>query len=202
MCTSIGLQLFCVPSVPSKAVYSFFLNALLECFLNALLECFDHSGSLLGSCVPGGLALTGSWWERSGEMRTGTILARGQIDWWPENLFRGCCPCISLTLKFFLSTLACRTWLCLQCFSQKMYGVRECESVRERERERERVQHMYWICFFCVCLEKCLCVCRHVWWLEREERAYLFAILALTNSRSSFHALPTFGQSVSDQSGA
>lgn len=32
-------------------------------------------------------------------MRTATILARGQINWWPENLFRGCCPCICLTLK-------------------------------------------------------------------------------------------------------
>lgn len=32
-------------------------------------------------------------------MRTATILAWGQIDWWPENLFRGCCPCICLTLK-------------------------------------------------------------------------------------------------------
>lgn len=32
-------------------------------------------------------------------MRTATILAWGQIDWWPENLFRECCPCICLTLK-------------------------------------------------------------------------------------------------------
>lgn len=32
-------------------------------------------------------------------MRAATILAWGQIDWWPENLFRGCCPCICLTLK-------------------------------------------------------------------------------------------------------
>lgn len=32
-------------------------------------------------------------------MRAATILARGQIDWWPENVFRGCCPCICLTLK-------------------------------------------------------------------------------------------------------
>lgn len=37
--------------------------------------------------------------ERSGEMRTATILAWGQIDWWPENVFSGCCPCSCLTLK-------------------------------------------------------------------------------------------------------
>ena len=78
MCTSnwITAVLHCVPvflcsCVPSKAVYSLFLNALLECFLYALLECFlyallecfDHSSSLFGSRVPGGFVLTGSWWE-------------------------------------------------------------------------------------------------------------------------------------------
>lgn len=158
-------------------------------------------------------------------MRTATILAWGQIDWWPENLFRGCCPCICLTLK-----LLSQLWLvvrdCVFIFSLTKESA-------EKRRESERwswlcvpihththtcvswcaVRCCQSVCGFYACL--CGCVVFACAWKtvrvegrkqrkqEREERdALCQSILALENSRSSFHVLPTSGQSVSNQSGA
>lgn len=68
-------------------------------------------------------------------MRTATILAWGQIDWWPENLFRGCCPCICLTLK-----LLSQLWLV----------VRDCVFIfsltKESAKKRRESERWSWLC--------------------------------------------------------
>lgn len=85
-------------------------------------------------------------------MRTATILAWGQIDWWPENLFRECCPCICLTLK-----LLSQLWLvvrdCVFIFSLTK------ESAKKKDRER-----WSWLCVPIhthTCASSCAVHCCH-----------------------------------------
>lgn len=97
-------------------------------------------------------------------MRTATILAWGQIDWWPGNLFRGWRPCICLTLKL-LSLL----WLV----------VRDCVFIPPPPtlaKESAGKQRHPCMCFslWCGFLSECafvwccvlLCVCAHVCLME------------------------------------
>lgn len=78
-------------------------------------------------------------------MRTATILAWGQIDWWPENVFRGCCPCICLTLK-----LLSQLWLV----------VRDSVLISPPKKQRGSTR----VCRYpCMCFHVwCVCSCRSV----------------------------------------
>lgn len=144
-------------------------------------------------------------------MRTATILAWGQIDWWPENLFSGCCPCICLTLK-----LLSQLWLVVRdCVFisfpslKRVWKRREGALVCVDTHVYVSLCHVgsYQSALGYLCLFGCVSVClrdREKEERERERRRdpMCQSILALENSRSSFHVLPTIGQSVSNQSGA
>lgn len=67
-------------------------------------------------------------------MRTATFLARGQIDWWPENVFSGRCPCICRTLK-----LLSRLWLVVR------------DSVLISPPKKQRGNTLVYVCM-CVCV--------------------------------------------------
>lgn len=154
-----------------------------------------------GCLVRAGLVLTGSWWgvrrdASSHNLSLGAdrLVARKFIQ-----------RVLSLHLPYFevaLSTLACRTWLCVHFFSL----------TEERVKAQRWSARMRWSPYICfptsrVFLSECTsaCVCVGVWRWEREGRkrwrgAVCQSILALENSRSSFHVLPTISQSLSNQS--
>lgn len=135
-------------------------------------------------------------------MRTATILAWGQIDWWPGNLFRGWRPCICLTLKLLsVLWLVVRDWVFTPTPPPPLPPL-SLKRVREN-----RDTH--------VCVSPCdvgsyqsvrFCVrtCVLDEGLNRECRRgrECQSILTLENSRSFFHVLPAIGQPVPNQSAA
>ena len=167
--------------------------------------------------VRAGLVVTGSWWgvrrdANSHNLSPGAdrLVARKFIQ-----------RMLSLHLPYFevaLSTLACRTCLCVH-FSP--LAIRGGKKRRDGALLCVNIHVCASACDVCscqgarVCVHVCMCVCvcltgSESWGKkageggerERGSDAACQSILALENSRSSFHVLPTIGQSVSNQSGA
>lgn len=89
-------------------------------------------------------------------MWTATILAWGQIDWWPGNLFRGWRPRICLTLKL-LSVL----WLVVRdCVHPHTTTTLTKDSVRKQRHPCMCVS------LWCGFLSECVFVCTHVCLME------------------------------------
>lgn len=144
-------------------------------------------------------------------MRTATILARGQIDWWPGNLFRGCCPCICLTLK-----LLSQLWLVLRAC---VFIFPHCLGMGSKKKNKTKNPRSG--APFCQCSHACvylhvvcaylpvLCVFLLFLCTESErglknnkerKRGDAASQSILPFPRSFFHVLPTNSQSVCNQS--
>ena len=160
--------------------------------------------SLYDCLVRAGSVLTGSWWgvrrdANSHNLSLGAdrLVARKFIQ-----------RVLSLHLPYFevaLSTLACRTWLCVH----HPPSSHPLKRVWKKEMEHSCVSIPMYVFLLSECVFVCVCVWVFEWKREgrrgrrgRGRDAACQSILALENSRSFFHVLPTIGQSVSNQSGA